>query len=722
MTPGNPDRTSVVVDASRRLTVQMLRQGADRAGVVRLSEEVAALVDGEFARDGEPVPACRPGCDFCCYAVVPCKIPDLIALLEHIGSTFSQAQLEGLRNRLYDYERAVAPRFGRQLHTVRAACPLLVNRLCTVYEARPLRCRGVFSLDARGCEISRDDPDGHLPVIPSLARIAHAAQAGIDQVLTAQGYAAGLYDMARALKMALDDPKLVDDWLEGGDGFAAALIRPPEPDPRPNPVAPRHPVYSGTEAPAGTLDLSGLALAQYISSREGDLRAALDAAKGDHPAYRLWKVRVPFTYASEDEVVHWRDHFGAALREFAGSGFEPRQAYDALSAFCPHELSYQQFNNRDLLAELGQVLCRGIAARALPELCEPLGRRKPGRPRIGFISRNIRYSSCAPWGLGWVSTFSPEFETIVINIGETEDKVSDQFRQAAGRYLFLPPGRSVPDQARTIRDLDLDALIHLDVGTNVRTTPFAVLRLARVQCAAWGGPETTGLPTIDFYLSSELMEAPEADDHYTETLVRLPGLGVCLNRQSYRPSSLIRSDFGLGNGTAVVSVQHAAKLAPQWDDLYLRINERTGQPVVFIDRPRTASHVVWDRLAAKGIRFLRLPQLNLTDYLALLRIADVVIDSPGWNGGITSVHALEMGAPVVTLPTDLKRGRHGLGVLTAANAAGLVASDIESCVDLVANSDRRVEAVHDMDPASIFGDLRPVRALEEFLLRNLSVS
>ena len=51
---------------------------------------------------------------------------------------------------------------------------------------------------------------------------------------------------------------------------------------------------------------------------------------------------------------------------------------------------------------------------------------------------------------------------------------------------------------------------------------LAAQRLAPVQCNSLGHPETSGLPTIDYFLSSDLMEPLDAARHYTERLVRLP--------------------------------------------------------------------------------------------------------------------------------------------------------------------------------------------------------
>jgi Fe-S-cluster containining protein len=659
---------------------------------------------------------CKPGCSHCCHRVVPAQIPDVIRVAEHIRSTFTEDQLAELKQRLNDYERAVAPNFGRDLHKLRPTCPLLVNNLCSVYEARPIRCRGIFSADANACEQAKLHPESKaFPALAERQQIAFAAWTNLEEGIKKGAKSGGAYDFGRALKIAIENPEAVQEWLAGEDSFGEAFATPPVQESPPAPVRPGQPKYLPGTEPTGRFDIAGLALPQYIMSREGNFQKALDLAQGDHPGYWLWQIRLPMTYSSEAEVLEWRDYYRKAIDRFKERKWDPREAYDGLAAYCPQSLSYQQFNNREILEELGALTFK-ITSEALPDLTAPIeGKRREGKIRVGYISRSLRHSSCSPWGLGWLKNHGPEFETYAFHMGDVVDRTTEQFRQAADHFYHLPPGQPVPNQAQLIRSQDLDALIFLDVGVNTGTAQFDALRLARVQCAAWGGPETTGLPTMDYYLSSELMEDPTGDEEYSEKLIRLPGIGVCFLREKLRPSTLFKSDFGLGDEPLYLSTQPPLKLAPQWDELYRRINEATGQPISFIDRKRTASQKVWDRMERNGVKIRLLPLLNIHDYFGLIKLADVVLDSPGWNGGITTIQTLTMGTPVVTLPTELKRGRHSLAMLQASNAPGLVARDIDDYVDLVANVDRRRSVVANIDPNGLYEDMRPVRALEDFL-------
>src|SRR5207245_339131 len=92
-------------------------------------------------------------------------------------------------------------------------------------------------------------------------------------------------------------------------------------------------------------------------------------------------------------------------------------------------------------------------------------------------------------------------------------------RQHADRFVEV--SRHLPTARAQVTAAGLDVLFYTDIGMDATTYTLAFSRLAPVQCVTWGHPLTTGLDTIDYFVSSEILEPAGAEDHYTETLVRL---------------------------------------------------------------------------------------------------------------------------------------------------------------------------------------------------------
>src|SRR5207253_11098850 len=102
------------------------------------------------------------------------------------------------------------------------------------------------------------------------------------------------------------------------------------------------------------------------------------------------------------------------------------------------------------------------------------------------------------------------------------DATAQFIQEHVESYVELPVNLAAA--RRQIAEHGLDVLVYTDIGMEDLTYSLAFSRLAPVQCVTWGHPVTTGIPTIDYYLSSTLFETAEAQEHYTETLVRLPAL------------------------------------------------------------------------------------------------------------------------------------------------------------------------------------------------------
>lgn len=618
--------------------------------------------------------ACKEGCSYCCHQVVLATVPDLVRAEAHVRERYSPAQLEALKTRLYEYERAVAPQFGFDLDKVRTPCPFLENGLCGIYPERPMQCRAMHSTDAEACKRIMEGENVARPEILGESELNEAAQRGVNEAMRRIGLGIGTIDFARAMAIAVEDSSAISRLFAGSNPFTPAVSRPAPPT---LPKVARQTFYAHYapgEEPRGRIGVGDLAL-HYSLLNAGDMEGALAALKTDHPVKYLRQILVPTLYQTEDEIASWRERCREAIDQLAAAEFDPREAFDALQALSTFEIAYQQRNDRELLSSLGQVLHDKITARALPDLVRPIERKpRTGKLKVGYISENLTVSNGGSWARGWLKNHGPDIERYVFCLSDTPDAVTSRFAQLAHRFFLF--NQEVPAHARFIKSLDLDVLIFTDIGISGRNYQYATMRLAPVQCTAWGHPVTSGLPTIDYYLSSDLMEPENGQEHYRERLVRLPGSGLCYPHRLVPPSRMTKADFGLDDGLLFLSCQNPMKYLPQWDHLYAEICSRTGRPIVFVEGPKTMDKALLkERMAKAGVDAIWEPNLTMSDFFALVRLADVCLDTPGWNGGNTTIQALQENVPVVTLAGEFMRGRHSLAFCEIANAAGLVAAN-----------------------------------------------
>jgi hypothetical protein len=88
----------------------------------------------------------------------------------------------------------------------------------------------------------------------------------------------------------------------------------------------------------------------------------------------------------------------------------------------------------------------------------------------------------------------------------------------------MPTLSTAHPNAHFLAGQQLDVLIFTDVGMEISTYIWGFARMAPVQAVFWGHPVTTGLPNMDYFITSDLFEPPDAQDRFTEQLVRLDAL------------------------------------------------------------------------------------------------------------------------------------------------------------------------------------------------------
>ena len=470
-----------------------------------------------------------------------------------------------------------------------------------------------------------------------------------------------------------------------------------------------------------------------VLAARGDTEAALTGLDRaltlrDDDRFRVVRAGLlPVIGRSVEHLRSWRDRFMTEIGDLVTRQVRlPLAAID--TPIMNFYLAYQGENDRETMALLARFY-----RQACPELCwtaphcdAGAAARGDGRLRIGFFSMFFREHAVS-WTIRDLLAALPadRFERSVITTVAPAD-IDKGLAASADRTV--PVAKDLLTVRRRIAELELDVLVYADIGMDPLSYCLAHGRLAPVQCATWGHPVTTGIPTVDYYLSSDVAEPPDADSHYSETLIRLDG--VQTSYRFPRVPDRVRGRAALGlpaDGTLYVCPQSLFKLHPSMDEPLAAIlrGDPKGRLVVFHGKDESLGRLLSDRWreSMKGVfeRVRFLPRMRFEEFMEVLCSADVLLDSFPFGGGNTSYQGFAAGVPVVTLAGDYLRGRGGLAHYRLMGIEGCVASTVEEYAEIALRlgTDEgfrgRISALIVERRGALFDDRRVVGHLAEIL-------
>lgn len=437
-------------------------------------------------------------------------------------------------------------------------------------------------------------------------------------------------------------------------------------------------------------------------------------------------------YRDEAEVRARRAAYASELRVLADwAARAPADALaDGVGAAQPFYLAYQGADDLELQRLYGGLVARAMAARYPPvELAAAPG---PGeRLRVGIVSGYFRQHS--NWRIpvrGWVEEI--DRSRFALFGYHTSPLFDAETAQIAGKFdRFVQGPLSTEAWRGQIAQDRPHVLIYPEVGMDPAAVRLAAQRLAPVQCNSWGHPVTSGLGTLDYFLSSDAMEPRGAEAAYSERLVRLPGLSTPL-KLTPAPRAIEGEGVAGGEGVVFWCGQSLFKYLPQHDDVFARIAKGAGTcRFVFIEFPDSAelTHRFRARLRTAFARHdldadqfcEMLPRLAPDAFLSRMGRANIVLDSLGWSGCNSIIDALRCGLPVVTLEGEHMRGRHGAALLRHAGRGAGVCATVDDYVALAVRMARQPELRRGVAGEALaellarFDAPDAVRALEVFL-------
>jgi predicted O-linked N-acetylglucosamine transferase (SPINDLY family) len=407
--------------------------------------------------------------------------------------------------------------------------------------------------------------------------------------------------------------------------------------------------------------------------------------------------KIPGVYATEAEVAATREKVEAALddldRSYDGNArlsvdqtMISEQAVRQLTGFY---LAYHQYNDRETMAKLSRVSKKllSLTPYQIP------ARRLDGRKiRVGIASQRLRNHNGANWAYNWFAGLPQgDYDIFTYAFERSDDPLAAKFA-ALGTHRPLTWSRSRPHElVQQMRNDELDILMLTDVGMTAVSRFLSLHRIAPCQFTAWGHPVTTGSAEMDFYLSSDLMEPENGQDHYTEKLIRMPNLALYLDEEDAGVERADPATFGLPEGRVLYGcLQSLFKYLPRHDHILPRIASEVPDALfVFLEGSQSyMTRVMKERLQNDFARFgldagrhvTFLPRQKPREFDRLMQSMDVCIDSVGWSGGNTTLRNINFGAPLATLAGEFMRGRHSSAMFRMIGADEMIASSTEEYI------------------------------------------
>ncbi|MEN6411564.1 MAG: hypothetical protein ABFC84_02230 [Veillonellales bacterium] len=394
-----------------------------------------------------------------------------------------------------------------------------------------------------------------------------------------------------------------------------------------------------------------------------------------------WMIYIPYfsgTMKHRDRLVRYVPEICRAITshpEIVSQAYFVTLVQEVMTGFW--RASYIGGNNLTALSAFGDTISTTIH-RFCPQLPKMVSRTiHPGEKiRVGYISRNFFRQAVSYYMINRILYHDrSRFEVFVYALGEYKDEFTDMYAKNSEHFEQFTNLQNFSAIINSVINSKLDILIFTDIGMDVVTYILAGLKMAPIQCAMVGHGTTTGLPTIDYYISGDF-EHPDAQSQYREKLIRLPNLGAAQYLPDSPAAATSRVELGIPDDAVLfISCANGIKQRPERDEVYVEILKQAPNAWILL-KPYTTRDGIDAKMAKRlrtladeagvGKRLLILPALgNYRNVLGLLSIADVQLDTYPYGGWTTNLEALFLGLPVVTQEGELSRSRWGAGMLRA---------------------------------------------------------
>jgi predicted O-linked N-acetylglucosamine transferase (SPINDLY family) len=449
------------------------------------------------------------------------------------------------------------------------------------------------------------------------------------------------------------------------------------------------------------------------------------------------KLLLPYIYTSVSSIDEWRQRYQLGLEEINVFNLKINTPIIKISN-CTFNLAYHNLCNLKLIQRRSTLTRRSVIniAYTSPHVMQwtkPVCRKI----RIAFCSRYMVMHTIGKLYQGLIKKLDRSiFELILIHTPSSKlDNLSQQLDQVVDKAIFLSPILSIQHEQIAMEKLDI--LFYPDIGMEPETYHLAHARLAPIQIVSWGHPDSSGIDSLDYFLSSSLIEPENAGQYYSEKLIQLNRLPTYYEPPIAETQFDDRTSLGLPtSGTLYGCPQSLFKIHPDFDPILANILYKDSTAhLIFLEGKTSA----WSSLLRKrwgahypviNERVIFLPRLPMDKFMALMGKMDILLDPIHFGSGNTFYESMIYGVPTVTWSGRFMRGRIVAGAykqmgITDAPIAERLTDYANLAVELGNDDEKRShlkERLLNAAKEHLFSDISIVQEFEKFFLAAIDVA
>ena len=311
--------------------------------------------------------------------------------------------------------------------------------------------------------------------------------------------------------------------------------------------------------------------------------------------------------------------------------------------------------------------------------------KKPNKLRVGCVSSDFGNHPGGYFTLSTLKKLSKDFELIAYSNFDRKDETSEQFKKIFSEWNIIDK-MSDEEVVLKIQKDKIHLLVDMQGHSAKNRLPIFFYKAAPIQIT-WLGQGTSGIPEIDYFISSKILNPQSDDKFYSEKVIRLPKISQSL---SIPENNLLPSDLPAKKNKFITfgCFNQYAKVNIQVIELWSKILKAVKNSKLILKSAEFSNNKVYQNILDKFKKFeidqnsiiLKGKSDNRKEVLETYNLIDISLDPFPFQGNTSTCESVWMGVPVLTLKGNRYLSHFGESINLNLDMSDWIASTKEDYI------------------------------------------